>query len=241
MPWFKVDDHFHSHPKILATTPAALGLWVVAGSWAAANPDDGFVPAHVLPRLLPGWEPLAEELVERRLWQRTKGGYKFRNWAEFQPSKAEIEDKRKRDAERQRNRRARMNGQVSTPTVTQLSQRESRRDTSVSHATPTRPDPTRPIQENSTSSLGAHRGSRLTDDWQPTPDDIAWAKTEHPGIDGRLETEKFRNHWMSKSGKDATKLDWSRTWRNWIINAQSFNPTRPTAPAYKRTPGREGW
>jgi hypothetical protein len=142
MPWFKVDDHFHSHPKILATTPAALGLWVVAGSWAAANPTDGFVPLHVLTRLLPDWEPLAAELVDRKLWHRSRGGYKFHDWAEFQPTKEEVEHKRKADTERQRRRRARINGQVNGDAVTAVSQRDSRRDPGVSHATPTRPDPT---------------------------------------------------------------------------------------------------
>ena len=35
------------------------------------------------------------------------------------------------------------------------------------------------------------------------------------------EVEKFRNYWVSKS-RDATKLDWSATFRNWIINATKY-------------------
>lgn len=34
------------------------------------------------------------------------------------------------------------------------------------------------------------------------------------GID-RIEIEKFKDHWVSKSGKDATKKDWYATFRNW--------------------------
>lgn len=31
----------------------------------------------------------------------------------------------------------------------------------------------------------------------------------------RVEAEKFRDHWVAKTGKDATKADWLATWRNW--------------------------
>lgn len=77
MVWFKVDDSFHSHPKVMATDTAALGLWVVAGSWCGANLTDGFVPDHVLPRLLPGAVKLASKLVAAGLWSRAEGGYQF--------------------------------------------------------------------------------------------------------------------------------------------------------------------
>jgi hypothetical protein len=29
---------------------------------------------------------------------------------------------------------------------------------------------------------------------------------------------KFKNFWDAKAGKDARKLDWSKTWRVWISN-----------------------
>lgn len=89
MPWFKVDDSFHSHPKVLATTPAALGLWVVAGAWSSANLTEGFVPDHALPRLIPDSEPLAKELVSNGLWTRAKGGYRFHDFAEYNPTRSE--------------------------------------------------------------------------------------------------------------------------------------------------------
>lgn len=79
MPWFLVDDGFHSHPWALATSPAALGLWAVAGSWSSSssNLTDGFVPDHVLPRLSPDSATLAAELAAAGLWRRVKGGYRF--------------------------------------------------------------------------------------------------------------------------------------------------------------------
>lgn len=64
------------------------------------------------------------------------------------------------------------------------------------------------------------RGTRLPADWYPSPELIAWAKAEAPHVDGQRESEKFRNHWLAKAGQGATKLDWSATWRNWILNAR---------------------
>src|SRR5690606_13872345 len=89
MPWFKVDDSFHSHPKVLATSAAALGLWVVAGAWSSANLTEGFVPDHALPRLIPDSGPLAKELVTNGLWRRTKGGYRFHDFADYNPTRSE--------------------------------------------------------------------------------------------------------------------------------------------------------
>jgi hypothetical protein len=35
MSWFRVDDQFHLHPKAQAAGNAALGLWLLLGSYAA--------------------------------------------------------------------------------------------------------------------------------------------------------------------------------------------------------------
>jgi hypothetical protein len=88
--WFKVDDSFHSHPKVLATPPEALGLWVVAGAWSSAHLTDGVVPDRVLPLLLPDSPRLARDLVTAGLWKRVRGGYKFHDWTEYQPSSSDV-------------------------------------------------------------------------------------------------------------------------------------------------------
>lgn len=99
MTWFKVDDRFHSHPKVLATEPAALGLWVVAGAWSSANLLDGFVPDQALPRLLPGSEMLAEKLVTAGLWKRVRAGYQFHDWTDYNPSAEEVRTLQKQRAD----------------------------------------------------------------------------------------------------------------------------------------------
>ena len=89
MTWFRVDDAFHSHPKVLATSPAALGLWVIAGAWSSANLTEGFIPIAVLPRLLPDAEELAAGLVVAGLWRKRKAGYQFHDWTDFNPTREE--------------------------------------------------------------------------------------------------------------------------------------------------------
>lgn len=89
MTWFKVDDRFHSHPKALATSLAALGLWSVAGSWSSDHHTGGFVPDHAIPLLTRGASELVAELVASGLWKRTRGGYQFHDWDAMNPTKEE--------------------------------------------------------------------------------------------------------------------------------------------------------
>lgn len=66
------------------------------------------------------------------------------------------------------------------------------------------------------------RGARLPNDWQPSETDAEWCRKKYPGIGRQFvadETEKFRNYWHAKTGQAATKLDWSKTWQNWMMTA----------------------
>jgi hypothetical protein len=137
MTWFKVDDSFHSHPKVLAASPAALGLWVVAGSWSGANLSDGFVPDHVLPRLLPDAASLARDLVTVGLWRRQRGGYRFHDWAAFNPQRDVVEQERK--AARERMRKLRSGRKPAGQSVN--GSPEQAANVRELFVTPTRPDP----------------------------------------------------------------------------------------------------
>lgn len=69
----------------------------------------------------------------------------------------------------------------------------------------------------------AVRGSRLPDDWQLPKAWGEWALQEKPGWtadDVRRCADKFRDHWLSATGRTATKADWQATWRNWVRNEQ---------------------
>lgn len=146
MTWFKVDDKLHSHSKtrkVLAEAPAALALWVVAGSWSSDNLTDGFVPDHQLPWLIPaGAEDMARQLVAARFWKRVKGGYRFHEWAadgdgtKRNPLRVEVETERKKKADA-----GRKGGLASGKTRSKTEAPALAPATQVVEP-PTRPDPT---------------------------------------------------------------------------------------------------
>lgn len=68
------------------------------------------------------------------------------------------------------------------------------------------------------------RGTRIPEDFTPTPTMIKWAREKTPHVDGRRETEKFINHWTAKAGREAVKVDWPATWRNWMLTAEERSP-----------------
>ncbi len=56
---------------------------------------------------------------------------------------------------------------------------------------------------------------------------VAWARERCPLVDGPRSTERFINHFTAKTGRDATKLDWPATWRNWLLKDQADAERRP--------------
>lgn len=104
MAWFKVDDQLYSHPKWLAVSPRARGLWITAGSWCSAQLTDGHIPSSALP-MLGGQAKDARELVESGLWVENGNGWFFHDWLDMQPSKEKVEAEREAARERMQNKR----------------------------------------------------------------------------------------------------------------------------------------
>lgn len=105
MPWFKVDDTLHGHPKHRKAGLAAVGLWTVAGSYCSQYATEGFVPVW----FVTGWpqgRKLAARLVAAGLWEEGakdgEPGWWFHDWAHYQMTKDEIERDRASARERQR-------------------------------------------------------------------------------------------------------------------------------------------
>lgn len=88
------------------------------------------------------------------------------------------------------------------------------------------------------------RGTRLPDNWLPDAGLVSWARTDCPTINLMEETAKFKDYWKSKTGKDATKLDWPATFRNWLRNAKKYasgtNGARHSRSAVEEKNDREG-
>ena len=76
----------------------------------------------------------------------------------------------------------------------------------------------------------AERGTRLPSDWVPSELLKAWAQQKRPDLDFDTTVERFRNHWTAKAGKDAVKLDWEATFRNWVLGERQ--QTSRAAPDY---------
>jgi hypothetical protein len=115
MPWFKIDDTLHNHPKARKAGLAAVGLFTVGGSFCMAYKTDGFVPKwYVLswPQGLKLANYLVTAGVPAGFWEPVikngEEGWLVHDWEDYQPSADEIESDRKNARERQRKRRAKL-------------------------------------------------------------------------------------------------------------------------------------
>jgi hypothetical protein len=119
MPWFKIDDGFHCHTKVMAAGTPAIGLYVRCGSWAAQQTSDGIVPKSVA--RMYGTAHMIRALIDAGLWHE-KGhdcescpqvdakSIAIHDYLQFNPSRNTVYSEREAKTERQRrwreNRRA---------------------------------------------------------------------------------------------------------------------------------------
>jgi hypothetical protein len=114
VPWVKIDDHFDEHPKMAKVGPLGWGLWLAGLAYCNRNLTDGFIPftkARMLVSLdiapddgklwtlarVSGMagddldvEWLIALLVDVGIWHETPGGYLVHDYAEYQPTKAQV-------------------------------------------------------------------------------------------------------------------------------------------------------
>jgi len=113
MTWFRIDDQFYDHPKVVALfdgaePEAAIALWVLAGAWCARHLTDGLVPRGQVRRLgVANGPAAAAELVRVGLWANADEGYLFNDWTDWNPSRDEVETKRAQNREKVRRHRER--------------------------------------------------------------------------------------------------------------------------------------
>jgi hypothetical protein len=102
------------------------------------------------------------------------------------------------------------------------------REEDTSHETTTvvgaAPPPSAPAKTKSPRKVG----ERLPDDWVLPPEWKAWAVAEFGATEKAIahQATLFRNHWTAKSGKDATKCNWERTWQSWCHKARQYTEQR---------------
>lgn len=218
MPWFKIDDGFWSHAKVLDLSSDALALWVRSGSYCAGHLTDGEVKPSIL-RLMGASDGAALELVESGLWDFDGGSWWFHDWSVYQPSRESVLAEREAAAERMRQiREAKRKRSLERSGERSGEQPANVRDVfGNSSLSPTRPDPTRPTSTD--VEVKSTRGARLSPDWKPSTELAAWAIAKRPDLNVAEQVEAFRDYWKSVAGAKGVKLDWDATFRSWIRNA----------------------
>ena len=84
---------------------------------------------------------------------------------------------------------------------------------------------------------GKTRGTRIPEDWQPSPALVAWTREHAPAAATNAEVSRFLDYWRAIPGARGRKTDWAATWRNWARRAQEDHDARQRrAPA----PGARG-
>lgn len=116
MAWFKVDDTLSFNAKVIAAGNEAIGVWVRAGAWCAAQLTDGVIPKHVFAVIAgeANAEAIASRLLQVALINESDDGssYVFHDWFVYQPSASEVRSKRD-DLSRKRAEAGRRGGEKS--------------------------------------------------------------------------------------------------------------------------------
>lgn len=252
MTWFKIDDAFHCHPKVLAAGNEAIGLYVRCGSWCAQQLTDGWVPCQVAVlygatdvdastgRLIDGGVGAtpAHHLIIAGLWEASDGGFWIHDYLDFNRSRDQVLSERKHKTARQKRWRDRLTGQyVDASTDASV---DGRVDTA-----PTRPDPTRSSlnrEENNPSSSEAP--AALSDTaTQPKPkprrDDVEQLCSRlvsgmvANGCKPPTVTDRWRDAarlLLDRDGRELDKalrlVDWCQADEFWRTNIQSMTAFR---------------
>ena len=102
MPWFKVDDGLHSHPKAMAAGLEAMGLWVLMGSYCGFYVGQRGHITRVAARRVAGsartLDRCAKRLVDAGLWHEEADGWSFHEWVHYQPTPESLQEERDRKA-----------------------------------------------------------------------------------------------------------------------------------------------
>lgn len=278
--WFKVDDGLHSSKKVMmiprAQRLAAVGLWTIAGSWSAHQLTDGLIPDYMLKE----WgatKKLVDALLQCGLWvtvqpssddQATvnawsRAGQAFANWAEYQPTKEEV------DAQREKNREKVRKWREGKKKVTEDVTGVQPGNTPVSNPSPdpTRPDPTHLTTTNvvveapegapaaaaelpidtlpgtvgeptqtapaTPKKFRAKPRRQIPKDFQLSEELKAWTQTELPNPE-KPYGEIFMKFVNYYTENKIVRADWDLTWKNWIKRESEAGPGR--APAAQRFP-----
>jgi hypothetical protein len=158
MSWVKLDDQFPEHRKVGGLSDLAFRLNVSAICYCARQLTNGFVAKDMVGRLAPRVRGShVQELINADLWSPVTGGWQIHDYLEYNPSRAEVMERR--EAERKRKAKQRKAGSKAVdrnPDGSFSSRRDNQRDSARKpKGTPrgSHPLPDSPLGEESGTHL----------------------------------------------------------------------------------------
>jgi hypothetical protein len=219
MPWARFDERFPWHRKVRRIPDAAFRLHVSAVCWCSEHLTDGFVPAGDLLLVSDVKRPgsAVGALVSAGMWELADDGWQIHDYLDYNPSKAEVEEKREKDAERKRRGRTSESRQSPQRVHADSTRTDDGIPTESARTDPARPEPT---PKETQPTVGAtKRGTRFPEQWFLNNDLRTWAAETCPAVDVNVETEQWADHHRAKGD---TAKDWAASWRTWMRNAQKW-------------------
>lgn len=98
-----------------------------------------------------------------------------------------------------------------------------------------------PIKKNVANVATLSKGSRISPEWQPSPELVAWAVIHAPSVAALRESDNFVDYWLAAPGAKGIKRDWNATWRTWMRRAHDRNVDRGWKSDELANVGREEW
>ena len=243
MGWFRLDESFPEHPKVMGLGLRAEGLFVRGLAYACRVKTDGHIPTAFIRSMPdPDVEAVATSLVAAGLWETTPCGFLIHDYLDYQPSREDL--KQRTEVFRESGRRGGTRSGIvrrespakpgleaypsSLPLKPGL---EAHDDKGLKHIT----------EHNSTEHIATHvamgttsqaksktkvqtRATRVPDDFSVTDAMRTYAGTKGVAADAvDRETERFLDHHRAKG---TTMLDWVAGWRNWMARSLDYAPRR---------------
>ena len=129
MSWARLDDQMPDHPKFLQAgdfAPLLLALYVRAVCYSSRYLTDGFIPSGAVTPLLQGYNAWGHDtvtgdgfalardgdefdwpaiMVHAGLWESCDGGYRIHDYLDYNPTRAQVLERRADSAKRQKKHR----------------------------------------------------------------------------------------------------------------------------------------
>lgn len=107
MAWGKIDDGFYDHPKTVSLwrrNPGAVGLHIRGISYCAKHLTDGYIQHEIVNAMAPvqrDRDEMIQALIEEKTWyENGEEGFAIHDYLDWNPSKEEVLEKRRKDRER---------------------------------------------------------------------------------------------------------------------------------------------